>query len=329
MKRHHAPAPRARQSGMTMIETMVAMAISSILILGAISVYNSARTNYRTAENLARLQESLRFATDTLDEDIRLAGYWGRTNGNASWSRDAAARVNCGTNDVTDWALGPVGSVIVGLDASDDAYDLPCPGNNPRANSDVVIVRHADTKQNVTAEANRIQVRTTGNTGHIFADGVPPQDNNVGRTKVYDVDVNAYYVSNRSNYDNALPSLRRRSLVGTMMQDEEIIAGVENLQVQFGIDRNGDDQVDGYVDDGHPDKRDDNVVSVRLWLLVRGDADETAQGYIDDNIYRTPDADGFSIAPDAGVDYPDSYRRYAFTRTIVLGNAVPAEDRQP
>jgi hypothetical protein len=57
-----------------------------------------------------------------------------------------------------------------------------------------------------------------------------------------------------------------------------------------------------------------------LWLLVRGDTDETGQGYQDDDIYQTPDADGFVINPDAGDEYPQNFRRFAVTKTIMLKN---------
>jgi len=306
------------QAGMTMIETMVAMAISSVLVLGAITMYGNARANYRTAENIARLQESMRFATDTLDGDIRLAGFWGRTNEAATIAYDpAVTTVDCANNDVTQWALGQRG---IGIDASDDVYDLDCPGTNPRANSDVLIVRHADPMQNTVATANRVQVQTHNTGGTIFANGILPAPIDANLNQLYDVVISAYYISNESRYDAAMPSLRRRTLVGQTMQDEEIINGVENLQVQFGIDRTGDGMANGYVDDDHPAKTDENIVSVRLWLLVRGDTDETAQGYIDDNVYQTPDADGFVITPDGGDQYPQNFRRYAFTKTIKLRN---------
>jgi type II secretory pathway pseudopilin PulG len=310
---------------MTMIETMVAMAISAVLVLGAITVYNNARANYRTAENLARLQESMRFATDTIDQDIRLAGFWGRTNESASMILDPALQVMCGTADVTDWALGS-GNRGTGIDADDDNYALPCPGVSPRANSDVLVVRRVSTDQGplglgVDPNPGQVQVLSQSVGGHIFADGILPVAPDPDRNQLHDVVINAYYVSNQSKYSNTLPSLRRRSLVGSTMQDQEIIAGVENLQVQFGVDRNFDGQVDGYVDDDNVTKRDDNIVAVRLWLLIRGDADETGQGYVDNNSYATPDADGFVITPSVGNDYPQNYRRFAITRTVILKNA--------
>jgi len=73
-----------RQQGMTLIESMVAMAISSVLILGSIQMYAQARSNYRTTESVSRMQENLRFSIDILDEDVRLAGYWGKTSSASS-----------------------------------------------------------------------------------------------------------------------------------------------------------------------------------------------------------------------------------------------------
>ncbi len=267
----------------------------------------------------------MRFATDTIDQDIRLAGFWGRTNESASMILDPALQVMCGTADVTDWALGS-GNRGTGIDADDDNYALPCPGVSPRANSDVLVVRRVSTDQGplglgVEPNPGQVQVLSQSVGGHIFADGILPMAPDPDRNQLHDVVINAYYVSNQSKYSNTLPSLRRRSLVGSTMQDQEIIAGVENLQVQFGVDRNFDGQVDGYVDDDNVTKRDDNIVAVRLWLLIRGDADETGQGYVDNNSYATPDADGFVITPGVGNDYPQNYRRFAITRTVMLKNA--------
>jgi prepilin-type N-terminal cleavage/methylation domain-containing protein len=319
---HKAIGQGAWQAGMTLIETMVAMAISSILIIGSITIYAQARSSFRTAENIARLQENLRFAADTLEEDIRLAGFWGRTNSAAAITLGPAVIINCADNNVTNWALRePL------VTAADDVYDLPCPaGLAARENSDVLVVRHASPNQQTVATAGRVQAQTSGSGGQFFSDGNLPDAVDPDKRQLYDVVVNAYYVSDSSRYDATMPSLRRRSLVGTTMQDQEIITGVENLQVQFGVDRNGDGNVDSYVDTDNPAvnpvANPDDIISVRLWMLVRGDADETGQGYVDTTEYLTPDADGIVITPDAGTAYPQSHRRYEVTKTILLKNRL-------
>ncbi len=70
----------AYQQGMTLIELMISLLIGTFLLLGAVTVYTQGRQNYQTAEGVARLQENMRFAFDTIEPDIRLAGFWGKLN---------------------------------------------------------------------------------------------------------------------------------------------------------------------------------------------------------------------------------------------------------
>ena len=273
-------AQPAAARGMTMIETMVAMAISSVLILGSITVYNNARSSYRTAESVARIQESLRFVTDTLEQDIRLAGYWGRKGTGAGIARDGSVEITCDGDDVTQWALPENPWRIEGFD---DEYDaaIPCrPGSGMQArrNSDVLILRHADPAPKLIPTADNVQAQTNGFRGTFFSADNPPDVADFSN-QINDVIVNAYYVSNSSRFRRGFPSLRRRSLEGTNMVDQEIMPGVENLQVQFGIDTDNDDSVDGYVDSDDARVRQNNILSVRLWLLVRSDIDEAGSGF--------------------------------------------------
>ena len=63
---------------MTLIELMVSMTIGLFLTWGAFQVYLQSKSNYRAAEVMTRLQENARFALETLEPDLRLAGFWGR-----------------------------------------------------------------------------------------------------------------------------------------------------------------------------------------------------------------------------------------------------------
>ncbi len=65
----------SRKSGFTLVELMVAMTLS-IFLIGAVTLtYLSARATSLEAEQLSRMQENLRFATDFLVRDIRNAGF--------------------------------------------------------------------------------------------------------------------------------------------------------------------------------------------------------------------------------------------------------------
>lgn len=68
---------KTRQNGITMIEVMVAMALSLIILAGVMHIFINNKQTYRVQEAFARLQESGRFATHFITKDLRMAGYAG------------------------------------------------------------------------------------------------------------------------------------------------------------------------------------------------------------------------------------------------------------
>lgn len=62
-------------TGFTLIELMVAIAISVILLNGVIQMFVSSKQAYRTADGLGRMQENARYAMETLAFDLRQAGF--------------------------------------------------------------------------------------------------------------------------------------------------------------------------------------------------------------------------------------------------------------
>jgi type II secretory pathway pseudopilin PulG len=252
-------------AGITLIETMVAMALGSFILLGLITAFSQSQSVYRETERIARLHENLRFAQATLIADVRLANFWGRTYQAENISRSSGVSVSCHRRDVTAWAL----DVLNGIEANDEIYALPCPGTRPSEKSDVLIVRHARPATTVPVTGS-VQIQSSGSSGIIFSHPMDSVEFRPG-AEVFDLTVNAYYVSERSNYDAELPALRRLSLVRGVMQDQEIISGISSLQVQLGLDTVGDDRVDRYVEGGdislaQPENR---VIAVRLKLVIR------------------------------------------------------------
>ncbi|MCK5898128.1 MAG: prepilin-type N-terminal cleavage/methylation domain-containing protein, partial [Methylococcales bacterium] len=70
---------KTKQSGMTLIEIMIAMLIGVFLLGGVMQIFMSSRQSYRMQDNLSRMQENGRFAMDFLTRDIRMAGHQGCT----------------------------------------------------------------------------------------------------------------------------------------------------------------------------------------------------------------------------------------------------------
>lgn len=63
-----------KQRGLSLIEVMVAVVISSILILGVTDLFNSSFMSGRSNSELARIQENGRLAMEVIGSDARLAG---------------------------------------------------------------------------------------------------------------------------------------------------------------------------------------------------------------------------------------------------------------
>jgi hypothetical protein len=158
----------------------------------------------------------------------------------------------------------------------------------------------------------------------LFNDGVDP---GLGAdASINNVTINAYYISNESSFDETLPSLRRLTLgPNEEFDDEEVIPGIENLQVQLGVDTDRDGDVDRYVDGDHPlvtfgaagFAPQGQVIAVRLWMLVGIPSSD--QAWIDEQSYATLDADLDDIVAGTA-DYPATFRRLQISKTIFLNN---------
>jgi type IV pilus assembly protein PilW len=313
------------QRGVTMVELMVSLAIGSFLMIGAMQVYNQSRQAYIINDSIARVQETAQFAMDTVEADLRMASNWGRHSRGASIEGRSmtgddnplglAAPVNCGA----DWAL----NLGRPLEGTNNNYALPCGATGgAQANSDVITTRRATVA--ATALSNgRLQIQTTRIQGQLFDDGgVPPGFSPVD-SETHDLLVNSYYVAADSTLIPGVPTLRRKSLVfaggGTVIQDQEVAPGVENMQLQFGIDVNNDNTVDRYVNPGDiifdpanaafiPGAK---VITARIWLMVRSISPEV--GLNDLRNYSPGDVV-------LGVPN-DDFRRLLVSKTILLRNA--------
>ena len=316
---------RHNQLGLTLIELMVALAIGSFLIIGAVQIYNQSRQAFVVNESIARVQETATFAMDTIEADLRMASNWGMTS--RALSIDGRSVIGDPNptglpepNDCGDgWAL----NIGLAVDGENNGYSLACAAD-PGAvgSSDVITVRRASVDP-VPLQAGRLQIQTTRIQGEIFADGAIPTIFTPIDSSTHNLFVSSYYVATNSELIPGVPTLRRKSLafVGGVqtIEDQEVAPGVENLQVQFGIDMNEDNTVDRYVNpgDGVYDPNDGDyipgarVITARIWLVVRGLTPETGIQQVR----------GFEPG-DVNLGTPnDAFRRMQVSKTILLRNA--------
>ena len=346
-----------KNTGFSLIELMLSIIIGSFLILGAAFAFQEAQKVYSVNDNIARLQEQAQFVLDTLEEDVRMSNFWGLHNvtsavvkdgtiaqleldgisgdcegeGGGSWALDLSLGIY-GTNNVNpalvddtttrDWGRGR----IVGVGCIS-------PASKYQNGTDSLVVRHAG--NNIVApvdlKAGKVYVSSNESPQSILftATGANDVPASAGITdKIFELRTHGYYVRNYSFEDadlaaiDDIPMLRRITLVdsGTApaVQDREISSGVQDFQVEFGIDTSAFDSaergsINGYVspDSSLLDNADTQILSVRVWVLMQALNQEQ-------NFNNT---DTYSYAGiDTKVD--DAYRRLLVNRTFQVRNML-------
>lgn len=66
---------RTRESGMSLIEVLVATSLMAVAVLAALLLYDAARKSFKKGENASEQQQAVRIAFDRLNADLRMAGF--------------------------------------------------------------------------------------------------------------------------------------------------------------------------------------------------------------------------------------------------------------
>lgn len=293
------------QRGFTLVEIMVAIVISLFLTAGMIQVYLANKQTYRFTEGLSRIQENGRFAIARLAEDIRMADFWGCAPdiGSVTNNLDPAG-------DGYDAALhgftsGLVGTDNDGLNGSDSislagAFDsgvvvaepyMPNTAGTIHANDPDDILQNgaivlisdclgADIFQitNLTAGGGTDEVSVVHNSGSNDPGNYNPGACSGGGgnahclSQVYAGDASMYALRSVRYFLQAGESGEPALWMTLGNATRELVTGVEDMQITYGEDTNGDRTANRYV--ALPDVADmEQVVSVRISLLLRSEED--------------------------------------------------------
>jgi len=152
-RRPRLPTAHRSSSGLTLIELMIAMTISLLILAALVAVFvNMSRTTNEMAKTNS-LIENGRFAIQLLQDDLVHAGYWGGylpqfdnlSFGGAPGDAPTAVPDPCaayGTWDST-YRVNLLGTPVQAYDALPAGAGCLAPLAQ-RANSDVLVVRHAE-----------------------------------------------------------------------------------------------------------------------------------------------------------------------------------------
>ena len=335
------------QRGFSLVEMMIAMVIGLILIAGVIQIFVSSKQSYRVQDSMGRLQENARFAMDFLSREVRMAGFTGcfknspttienilNTPSAFSWDINNMLSGNEATS-ATTWSpaldASLTGLVKGGTDVinvrhmssqginlvpsySDSAQLFISPSGNIFADGDILMV--TDCTQGSVFQVTNLQPSGGKvNVVHSSAGGVSPGNtgphlaNSYGPgSEVAKLENTVFYIATGTSGEPALFERTLGNSAGTASaSSQELVEGVEDMQILYGEDTDGDGSANVYVTADAVGNMA-NVVSVRISLLMR-----TA----DNNLVGTPQTynyDGSSITA------TDKRIRRVFNSTIKLRN---------
>lgn len=316
-----------RNRGMSLAELMIALALGLMLTLGIATLFTQTRQSFGQDEQIANMQSGLRFAMEELVRDVTMAGFWGGvidpTDVEAVTASDLAV-TGCGA----DWAvtlIPPLGGVNNATPGNANSA-FPCiAAGTFREGTDVIAIKRTrghviptpgdvDCEPPITSssalDANIVYLADNGTAGRLWrpadADDTSGLGGCVENRQLAPV---IYYIRTHSvTAGDGIPTLCRFVLQAGAMLEECLVEGIENLQLEYGIDFSGDGVANQYISAPNA-AQFDLVTSVRIHLLARSVRPQV--GYTNPKTYVMGDV---SIAPN------DTFFRRAATTTVVLRN---------
>ncbi|MDH3768592.1 MAG: PilW family protein, partial [Gammaproteobacteria bacterium] len=287
---------RYQQSGVTLIELMLAMTIGLIMIGGAIALFIQSNRSFGENEKISRMQDDARFVLGELSHELANAGFWAELSDAGSVNPDTSLTIatDCGPG-TTPWVYDAT-TQITALDnatAATATAQFSCiDGTVVQPGTDIIgIKRTAGNNSAAPLDAGAVYVKSNGIVGLLFKDPVaaPPAVAVPAPATDWLYVPSIWYVRTHANdADSAdgIPTMCRKFLdtSGTPSMIEECMArGVEDLQIEFGVDTDGDGVVDQYLANPAAALMP-RVIAVRLFLLSR--SVDPQQGYTNGKTYQ-------------------------------------------
>ena len=310
----------ARQAGVSLIELMIALVISSLITLGLIQIFGASTSTSRMTEGLSRVQESGRFASQFMQRELRMVGYMGCgsdagrsiqesfvnhlatfpgnvvPDGNAYRFQRPIEAFTAGAMTVPT-ELTSITNIVDGSDVlilrvfdeeSTPVLNISKATNTltvalgntsasflPASGSTVLFAMQNCRSADVFAGAfNGTQIVVGGLTApNVYADpsvtscgsapcpwdfrisnaflnSTPIVGDEVLNAEIHRAEYYAFFVRTNADGFPSLWMLRfERGTTDLMAAPEELVQGVENMQLRFGVDTSADPSGDGAVDE--------------------------------------------------------------------------------
>jgi len=315
-----------RQRGVTLVELMIAVTLALVLSAAVITVFANNRHGYNQGENVQRMQDDARHALREITFDISMAGHYGDLLIPASVTPDGALSLttDCGPVGSPEWMYQTTQPgtdqflSVVALDnatAASAAANFTCiAAGEFRAGTDVVSIKRVAGNRAAAPTNGQVYLRTNGTVGLLYQEplvGVPAIPVPVPNS-AWEYRPSIYYIRNFLNTaGDGIPTLCKKVLRGTTpgMTTECLAAGIEDLQVEYGIDTTDDGFANVYMPNPSLVNMQ-SVVSARVSLLARTTAIDTR--YTNDKTFNLSNAAAYAPS--------DSFHRRVVSTTVSIQN---------
>jgi type IV pilus assembly protein PilW len=339
----------ARMKGLTLIELMISMTIGLATIAAVGWVYLGTMQTYRTHDALSRLQEGARHTFEVIAKDLRMTGVTG-----CSW----ATNMNVVKNADTTWYASLFTQPLISVEqngAGETEFSDALRVLHADVSKEYIVANHntgtstieltadhdiGDGQLLIATDCVHVSVfqasAAAGKTvTHLAGTGPGNDATQLGSplgsaytygpgSRLYKLHAATYYVDENPA---GVPSLYRLSPSGAggVLEAEELVEGVEDLRVTYGVDTSSppDGETDTLVGVpyltatevtnavalGPAADRWNRVVSIRISLLMRT---------IEDRV--VPETQLYSYNGAANIDPGDRRLRKVFTHVIKLRN---------
>lgn len=347
-------APRRhRSAGFTLAELMISMGVGMLLLAGMATLFVNNNKAQTELEKANRQVENGRYAMQLISSDLNNGGYYGEFDPTPLPAPPATPVVCASTLDQVRQALP---APVQGIDNATSA-DAPCL-TGLKAGTDALIIRRVETCfagvgncapvsaggmlfQGALCMRND-QLGSTDTSNHYRLDTDPSMLNRRARNCVGPTDgdlakirrflVHIYYIASNHKPGDGIPTLMQAALTASpsgalTWNVQPMVEGIENLQVEYGVDNNADKMPDLYT--ANPLSATNcaaacattnwlGVVVAKVNLLARNT--KPTRGFVDTKSYSlgldVSQSDNLVAAAN------DQFKRHVFQSAVAIPNTA-------
>ena len=288
-----------RQSGFTLIELMISLALGIAISWVVLNVsLNVMRSNQDILATGDVIEKGV-YLGYLLKREIKHAGFYGRITSGKVIIPDSPQTDWCTTTPTKRHLTTPV----FGLNNETSL----CGNSDLLADSDILMIRRASTTvaSSLVAAQHYIQsnfddvILETG----AAANFTLTEMDGITSAPIHEFYQDVYYVDSDNNF-------KRRRLVNGAIVHEPLIEGVDDFQLEYGIDTDADNIADTFTTTPANTNYSDwqNVKTVTVSLLISGET------------VSQPDAKKYQYADKLNVTFNDKKKRRLFSFVVAVGN---------